>query len=90
LGAASSTGTTATRHQTRAEDALLFSRRSLSGSLIGGIAETPEMLEFCVEHGITADVEVIPIQQINETYERMLRSDVKPRFSIDLTSLRDR
>ena len=70
--------------------ALLFGRRSLSGSLIGGIAETQEMLDFCGEHGITADVEVIPIQQINETYERMLRSDVKPRFSIDLTSLRDR
>ena len=68
--------------------ALLFGRRSLSGSLIGGIAETQEMLDFCGEKGITADVEVIPIQQINEAYERMLRSDVKYRFSIDMGSLR--
>jgi uncharacterized zinc-type alcohol dehydrogenase-like protein len=68
--------------------ALLFGRRSLSGSLIGGIAETQEMLDFCGEHGITADVEVIPIQQINEAYERMLQSDVKYRFAIDMASLR--
>ncbi len=67
---------------------LLFGRRSLSGSLIGGIAETQEMLDFCGRHGITADVEVIPIQKINEAYERMLRSDVKYRFSIDMASLR--
>ncbi|MCL4796122.1 MAG: NAD(P)-dependent alcohol dehydrogenase [Bryobacteraceae bacterium] len=67
---------------------LLFARRSLSGSLIGGIAETQEMLDFCSEHNITADVEVIPIQQINEAYERMLRSDVKYRFSIDMASLK--
>jgi len=67
---------------------LLFGRRSISGSLIGGIAETQEMLDFCGEHGITADVEVIPIQQINEAYERMLRSDVKYRFSIDMASLK--
>jgi alcohol dehydrogenase (NADP+) len=68
--------------------ALLFGRRSLSGSLIGGIAETQEMLDFCGEHGITADVEIIPIQRINEAYERMLRSDVKYRFSIDMASLK--
>jgi uncharacterized zinc-type alcohol dehydrogenase-like protein len=68
---------------------LLFGRRSLSGSLIGGIAETQEMLDFCGEHGITADVEVIPIQKINEAYERLLRSDVKYRFSIDMASLRN-
>ena len=68
--------------------ALLFGRRSLSGSLIGGIAETQEMLDFCGEHGITADVEVIPIQKINEAYERLLRSDVKYRFSIDMASLK--
>jgi len=68
--------------------ALLFGRRTLSGSLIGGIAETQEMLDFCGEHGITADVEVIPIQQINEAYERMLKSDVKYRFSIDMASLK--
>ncbi len=67
---------------------VIFGRKSLSGSLIGGIAETQEMLDFCGEHGITADVEVIPIQQINEAYERMLKSDVKYRFSIDMASLK--
>jgi alcohol dehydrogenase (NADP+) len=67
---------------------LLFARRSLSGSLIGGIAETQEMLDFCGKHSITADVEVIPIQKINEAYERMLKSDVKYRFSIDMASLK--
>ncbi|MCC5648034.1 NAD(P)-dependent alcohol dehydrogenase [Nostoc sp. CHAB 5824] len=67
---------------------LLFGRRSLSGSLIGGIAETQEMLDFCGEHNITSDVEVIPIQKINEAYERLLKSDVKYRFSIDMASLR--
>jgi alcohol dehydrogenase (NADP+) len=68
--------------------ALLFGRRSLSGSLIGGIAETQEMLDFCGAHNITADVEVIPIQKVNEAYERLLKSDVKYRFSIDMASLR--
>jgi uncharacterized zinc-type alcohol dehydrogenase-like protein len=68
--------------------ALLFGRKRVSGSLIGGIAETQEMLDFCGEHGITADVEVIPMQQINEAYERMLKSDVKYRFSIDMASLK--
>lgn len=67
---------------------LIFARRSVSGSLIGGIAETQEMLDFCGEHDITADVEVIPIQKINEAYERMLKSDVKYRFSIDMASLK--
>jgi uncharacterized zinc-type alcohol dehydrogenase-like protein len=67
---------------------LLFARRSLSGSLIGGIAETQEMLDFCGQHNITADVEVIPIQKVNEAYDRMLRSDVKYRFSIDMASLK--
>jgi uncharacterized zinc-type alcohol dehydrogenase-like protein len=67
---------------------LLFGRRSLSGSLIGGIAETQEMLDFCGKHNITSDVEVIPIQKVNEAYERMLRSDVKYRFSIDMASLK--
>ncbi len=67
---------------------LIFGRRSLSGSLIGGIAETQEMLDFCGTHNITADVEVIPIQKINEAYERLLRSDVKYRFSIDMASLK--
>jgi uncharacterized zinc-type alcohol dehydrogenase-like protein len=67
---------------------LLFGRRSLSGSLIGGIPETQEMLDFCGAHHITADVEVIPIQKVNEAYERLLKSDVKYRFSIDMASLK--
>ncbi len=67
---------------------LLLGRRSLSGSPIGGIAETQEMLDFCGAHGITADVEVIPIQKVNEAYERLLKADVKYRFSIDMASLR--
>jgi uncharacterized zinc-type alcohol dehydrogenase-like protein len=67
---------------------LIMGRRSLSGSLIGGIAETQEMLDFCGAHDVTADVEVIPIQKVNEAYERMLKSDVKYRFSIDLASLK--
>jgi alcohol dehydrogenase (NADP+) len=66
---------------------LIFKRRQYAGSLIGGIPETQEMLNFCAERGITADVEVIPIQKINEAYERMLRSDVKYRFVIDMASL---
>jgi uncharacterized zinc-type alcohol dehydrogenase-like protein len=66
---------------------LIFGRRSLSGSPIGGLAETQEMLDFCGQHNITADVEVIAIQQINEAYERLLKSDVKYRFSIDMASL---
>jgi len=67
---------------------LILGRRSLSGSPIGGIAETQEMLDFCGKHNITADVEVIPIQKINEAYERLLKADVKYRFSIDMASLR--
>jgi len=59
-----------------------------SGSNIGGILQTQEMLDFCGAHKITADVEVIPIQQVNEAYERLLKSDVKYRFSIDMASLR--
>jgi len=67
---------------------LLFRRRSFSGSIIGGIAETQEMLDFCGKHNITSDVEVIPIQKVNEAYERLLKSDVKYRFSIDMASLK--
>jgi uncharacterized zinc-type alcohol dehydrogenase-like protein len=67
---------------------LIMGRRSLSGSPIGGIPETQEMLDFCGEHNITADVEVIPIQKVNEAYERLLKSDVKYRFSIDMASLK--
>jgi uncharacterized zinc-type alcohol dehydrogenase-like protein len=63
-------------------------RRRLAGSAIGGIAETQEMLDFCGKHNITADVEVIPIQKVNEAYERLLKSDVKYRFSIDMASLK--
>jgi uncharacterized zinc-type alcohol dehydrogenase-like protein len=66
---------------------LIFGRRSLSGSLIGGIAETQEMLDFCGKHEITADLEVIPIQRINEAYARLAKSDVKYRFCIDMSSL---
>jgi uncharacterized zinc-type alcohol dehydrogenase-like protein len=67
---------------------LIFARRSFSGSLIGSIAETQEMLDFCGKHNITSDVEVIPVQKINEAYERLLKSDVKYRFSIDMASLK--
>jgi alcohol dehydrogenase (NADP+) len=67
---------------------LLFRRRSFSGSLIGGIAETQEMLDFCGKNNITSDVEVIPIQKVNEAYDRVVKSDVKYRFSIDMASLK--
>lgn len=66
---------------------LIFGRRSLSGSLIGGIKETQEMLDFCGKHNITADIELIPIQKINEAYDRLVKSDVKYRFVIDMASL---
>ncbi len=67
---------------------LLMGRRILAGSLIGGIAETQEMLDFCGRHNLTAEVEVIPIQKVNEAYQRLLKSDVKYRFSIDMASLK--
>jgi alcohol dehydrogenase (NADP+) len=67
---------------------LIMRRRSFSGSSIGGIAETQEMLDFCGRHNLTADVEVIPIQKVNEAYDRLLKSDVKYRFSIDMASLK--
>ncbi|MGH9758440.1 MAG: NAD(P)-dependent alcohol dehydrogenase, partial [Candidatus Acidiferrales bacterium] len=67
---------------------LIMGRRNLSGSAIGGIAETQEMLDFCGQHKIVADVEVIPIQKVNEAYERLLKSDVKYRFTIDMASLK--
>jgi uncharacterized zinc-type alcohol dehydrogenase-like protein len=67
---------------------LIFKRRRLAGSLIGGIAETQEMLDFCAEHNIVSDVEMIDIQGINEAYERMIKSDVKYRFVIDMASLK--
>ena len=64
-----------------------FRRRSLAGSLIGGIPETQEMLDFCAEHGIASDIELIAIDKVNEAYERMLKSDVKYRFVIDMKTL---
>ena len=67
---------------------LLFRRRRLAGSLIGGIRETQEMLDFCAEHGITSDVEVIPVQKINEAYDRLAKGDVKYRFVVDMASLK--
>jgi uncharacterized zinc-type alcohol dehydrogenase-like protein len=67
---------------------LIMGRRRLAGSLIGGIRETQEMLDFCAEHGVASDIELIPIQQINEAYERMLKGDVRYRFVIDLASLK--
>ncbi|MFZ1375469.1 MAG: NAD(P)-dependent alcohol dehydrogenase [Geothrix sp.] len=66
---------------------LIMGRRSLSGSLIGGIAETQEMLDFCAEHNIVSDIELIPVQQVNEAYERMLKNDVRYRFVLDMKTL---
>jgi uncharacterized zinc-type alcohol dehydrogenase-like protein len=67
---------------------LILRRRSLAGSLIGGIQETQEMLDFCAQHGLAADIEVISIEQVNEAYERMAKSDVRYRFVIDLSTLK--
>ena len=69
---------------------LLTKRRRLAGSAIGGIRETQEMLDFCARHGIASDVEVIPIQKINEAWDRTVRSDVRYRFVIDIASLRQK
>jgi uncharacterized zinc-type alcohol dehydrogenase-like protein len=66
---------------------LIAKRRQLAGSAIGGIRETQEMLDFCGERGITSDIELIPIQKINEAYDRVVKSDVKYRFVIDMKSL---
>lgn len=66
---------------------LIFGRRNFSGSLIGGIKETQEMLDFCGQHNITSDIELIPIQKINEAYDRLVKNDVKYRFVIDMASL---
>lgn len=68
---------------------LILGGRQLAGSLIGGIAETQEMLEHCARHGIVSDVEVISMEGINEAYERVLKSDVRYRFVIDMASLRE-
>ncbi len=74
-------------HPTPNVGVLIFQRRSIAGSLIGGLAETQEMLDFCAEKGIVSDIEMIPAQGIDQAYERMLRSDVKYRFVIDMDSL---
>ena len=68
---------------------LIFGRRNFSGSLIGGIKETQEMLDFCGQHNITSDIELIPIQKINEAYDRLVKNDVKYRFVIDMASLKE-
>jgi uncharacterized zinc-type alcohol dehydrogenase-like protein len=81
-------GAPATPHPSPQVFNLIMKRRHLAGSLIGGIRETQEMLDFCGEHGIVSDIEMIPIQGINEAYERMLKSDVKYRFVIDMGSLK--
>jgi uncharacterized zinc-type alcohol dehydrogenase-like protein len=80
-------GVPETPHPTPDFSALIFKRRSIAGSLIGGIAETQEMLDFCAEKGIAADIEMIPVQKIDEAYDRMQRSDVRYRFVIDSASL---
>jgi uncharacterized zinc-type alcohol dehydrogenase-like protein len=80
-------GAPATPHPSPTIFNLIFKRRRIAGSLIGGIAETQEMLDFSAKHGITSDIETIPIQAVNLAYERMLKSDVKYRFVIDMASL---
>jgi uncharacterized zinc-type alcohol dehydrogenase-like protein len=80
-------GAPAEPHPSPAVFNLVFRRRQIAGSLIGGIRETQEMLDFCGKHGITSDIEMIRMQDINVAYERMLKSDVKYRFVIDMTSL---
>jgi len=80
-------GAPATPHPSPSVFGLIFKRRRIAGSLIGGIAETQEMLDFCAEHNIVSDIEMIDMQQINEAYERMLKSDVKYRFVIDMATL---
>jgi len=75
-------------HPSPSIGSLIFKRRQIAGALIGGIKETQEMLDFCAQHNITSDIEIIPIQAINHAYERMLNSDVKYRFVIDLASLK--
>jgi uncharacterized zinc-type alcohol dehydrogenase-like protein len=69
---------------------LIQNRRSIGGSMIGGLRETQEMLDFCGQHGIAAEVELIPIRKVGEAYERMVRNDVRYRFVIDLSSLKQK
>ncbi len=80
-------GAPATPHPSPAVSSLIFGRKSIAGSLIGGIKETQEMLDFCAKHGIVADIEMVHADQIEVAYERMLKSDVKYRFVIDIATL---
>ncbi|MGH8215277.1 MAG: NAD(P)-dependent alcohol dehydrogenase [Rhodanobacteraceae bacterium] len=82
-------GAPATPHPSPTVFNLILKRRGIAGSLIGGIRETQEMLDFCAEHGIVCDIEMIAMEDINEAYERMLKSDVKYRFVIDMATLKD-
>ena len=86
-GAMTLVGVPAEPHPSPSVSHLVMKRRTLGGSLIGGIAETQEMLDFCAEHGIVSDIEVIAMQEIDGAYDRMVRSDVKYRFVIDMASL---
>lgn len=81
-------GVPALPHPSPSISNLIFKRRQIAGSLIGGIKETQEMLDFCAKHNITSDVEIIPIKDINQAYERMLKGDVKYRFVIDMATLK--
>ena len=81
-------GAPATPHPSPEVFNLIFARRRIAGSLIGGLPETQEMLDFCGANGITSDIETIPIQKINEAYERLAKGDVKYRFVIDMASLK--
>jgi len=80
-------GAPASPHPSPSVMGLIFGRKSIAGSLIGGIAETQEMLDFCAEHGIVADIEMIAARDIEPSYERMLKSDVKYRFVIDAATM---
>jgi uncharacterized zinc-type alcohol dehydrogenase-like protein len=88
-GAMCLVGVPAEPHPSPSAAALIMKRRTLAGSLIGGIAETQEMLDFCAERGIVSDIEPVAIQGIDDAYERMLKSDVKYRFVIDMATLRE-
>ena len=66
---------------------LVMGRKSLAGSLVGGLPETQEMLDYCAEHGIASDIEIIPMAEVNVAYDRILKSDVKYRFVIDMATL---
>ena len=81
-------GAPATAHPSPNIAALIFGRRSIAGTLVGGIKETQEMLDFCARHNIVSDIEKIPMQKINDAYTRILKSDVRYRFVIDMASLR--